>query len=220
MIFAAEIPHGRALVLAQPMTRGYCPSCGDNLMPKCGTVNVWHWAHRGDSDCDQWAEGETEWHIDWKNNIAPYGEVERILGNHRADAIVRKTVIEFQHSAISADKVLEREQHYKEQGFRVLWVIDLRDAYNADRFQQRWKGRYNTFKWLHARKAFCLTPHAIIADFGGFGFDVQKIYPSEPETWEQHGKPATGWGYFVEDGCMITSILASCGVNLRSVERP
>jgi len=32
--------------------KGYCPSCGSELIAKCGNVKINHWAHKGNRNCD------------------------------------------------------------------------------------------------------------------------------------------------------------------------
>ncbi|MBH5371011.1 competence protein CoiA family protein [Bradyrhizobium glycinis] len=51
--------------------RGTCPVCTGEVIAKCGSYRVSHWAHRGIRDCDSWAERETEWHRAWKNTSRP-----------------------------------------------------------------------------------------------------------------------------------------------------
>jgi Competence protein CoiA-like family len=46
-----------------------CRRCNGEVIAKCGTHRVAHWAHRGMRDCDTWAEKETDWHRAWKNNF-------------------------------------------------------------------------------------------------------------------------------------------------------
>ena len=93
---------------------GYCPNCGTELIAKCGEVNVNHWSHKGNRNCDQWWEPETEWHRSWKDNF-PKEWQEVIHTNeengekHIADV---KTdygwVLEFQHSHINPDERASR----------------------------------------------------------------------------------------------------------------
>ena len=58
---------------AMPKANGCCPSCGAELVAKCGTKKIWHWAHKGRRHCDHWWENETHWHRDWKNCFRPIG---------------------------------------------------------------------------------------------------------------------------------------------------
>ena len=34
--------------------KGICPSCGSELIAKCGNVKINHWAHKGIRNCDPW----------------------------------------------------------------------------------------------------------------------------------------------------------------------
>ncbi|QBY00516.1 hypothetical protein E2K80_07005 [Rhodophyticola sp. CCM32] len=56
-------------VEATPGAKGVCPGCNAEMLARCGTKKVWHWAHRGRRHCDHWWENETEWHRDWKNRF-------------------------------------------------------------------------------------------------------------------------------------------------------
>lgn len=104
--------------LASPGLVGTCPGCGGEVLAKCGEVVEWHWAHRA-SECDPWSEPESAWHIGWKDRF-PGEWQERVMGNHRADVLTPRGVIEFQKSSISTCEIREREQFYG----RMVWVID------------------------------------------------------------------------------------------------
>jgi len=110
---------------AQPKQRGCCPLCGAEMIPKCGRVKVWHWAHKGRLECDPWYE-ETEWHRSWKDRF-PVGWQEQIAYDpdtgekHIADVRTpTDLVIEFQHSVISSQEVAARQAFYK----KMIWVVD------------------------------------------------------------------------------------------------
>jgi competence protein CoiA len=70
-----------------------CPTCGSDMVAKCGPRIVHHWAHTGRPDCDPWWENETPWHREWKNlfppgcreicHAAPDGEVQGQISRHR-----------------------------------------------------------------------------------------------------------------------------------------
>ncbi|MGH1356893.1 MAG: competence protein CoiA family protein [Thalassovita sp.] len=47
---------------ASPGTRGTCPGCDSEMLSRCGTRRIWHWAHKIQRNCDAWWETETEWH--------------------------------------------------------------------------------------------------------------------------------------------------------------
>lgn len=112
-------------VEATPGALGVCPGCNTDMIARCGTKKVWHWAHKGRRHCDHWWENETEWHRDWKNRfVTDWQEVparDETGELHIADI---KTsyglVIEFQHSAIKPDEVKKRTNFYGQ----VIWIID------------------------------------------------------------------------------------------------
>lgn len=49
--------------------KGICPICGPELIAKCGSLKINHWAHKAIRNCDPWWENETEWHRQWKSNF-------------------------------------------------------------------------------------------------------------------------------------------------------
>lgn len=54
---------------ASPKSIAKCPICKEPVIAKCGDINIWHWAHKSKKDCDPWAEPESLWHINWKNEF-------------------------------------------------------------------------------------------------------------------------------------------------------
>lgn len=128
--------------LAAPGARGTCPSCGGDVIAKCGQIVRHHWAH-AKNDCPFSTEPETDWHRDWKG-LFPAEMQEVVIGNRRADLQTPWGVVELQHSAISPKELQSREQDY---GKRMLWVVDLTDA-NL----QLWCD--GAISWLWRRKAY------------------------------------------------------------------
>lgn len=112
---------------ARPGMIAACPSCGADVVAKCGDLRVWHWAHRNVRTCDLWWESETEWHRAWKNEF-PEGwqEVVHTAQNGEKHVADVKTeigmVIEFQHSFLKADERAAREAFYR----KMVWVVDGR----------------------------------------------------------------------------------------------
>lgn len=106
--------------------KGKCPSCNSEMIPNCGEIKVYHWAHKGQKNCDPWWENETLWHRVWKDNYPKnYQEVVHLDEDsgekHIAD--VKTTdglVIEFQHSYIKMEESKSREMFYK----KMIWVVD------------------------------------------------------------------------------------------------
>jgi competence CoiA-like predicted nuclease len=111
-------------IKAQPRLKGKCSYCGEELIPKCGTIKVWHWAHKADADCDSWYEPETIWHIEWKNNFPEDWHeviVEKEEKKHIADIKTSDgKVIEFQNSPICIKDIRDREFFYGD----MVWVIN------------------------------------------------------------------------------------------------
>lgn len=157
--------------------RAKCPGCGSEVLAKCGSIVVNHWAHVA-ADCDNWSEPETPWHREWKED-AP--SVEVWMPPHRADVVsATGRVIELQHSAISSEEIARREAHYG----NMLWLFDAR-AWKFEVRRSR-NGAYNTFRWKHPHKTLWSARRPLFFDLGYKVFEVRKLYP---ET------PCGGWGY-------------------------
>ena len=110
---------------AAPGLQGTCPSCGHSCRPRCGKINVWHWAHHARADCDPWSEPTTEWHLGWQRVVPPERR-EVVMGSHRADIVTASGgVVEVQHSSISVDVIAAREEFY---GARMAWIFDATEA--------------------------------------------------------------------------------------------
>lgn len=171
-------------ILATPNSKAQCPLCEKELIPKCGDINVWHWSHKSLTDCDNWAEGETKWHRDWKAIVKPkFCEVK--IGKHRADIVNGNgIIIELQNSPISTEKIIEREHYYK----NMFWVFNGQEFYKNLTFIR--KNKYMTFRWKQPRKSHWYISQRLFWDFGANGmFQVKKIYDEIP---------CRGWGLFIE----------------------
>jgi hypothetical protein len=106
---------------------------------------TWHWAHVA-SDCDPWAEPESQWHLDWKRyfEIAKGARVEVSMGPHRADVVLPSgLVIELQSSYLSAEKIWDREAFY---GAELQWIYR---AHWMDRVHETRRGLW----WKNGSKA-------------------------------------------------------------------
>lgn len=161
MVYAADESGSR--IAAMKGANGWCPSCRDQLVPKCGSIKVHHWAHRS-CDCDPWYEPETEWHLRWKS-LAPRERVEVVMGPHRADVVSPSgIVVELQHSSISLEEAQEREQFYG----RMIWLFDAQPF--ADRLD--WINRGSPARphavclWKHRRPVHWVLTMPIFWDFG------------------------------------------------------
>jgi len=190
MIYAKDT-HGQRFE-PSPAAKGVCPSCGEEVIAKCGQINRWHWSHRGDTDCDAWSEHETEWHLDWKDYFSK-AEQEVVMGPHRADVRTKGgRVIELQHSPISVDEIREREWFY---GTGMVWVVDASEFIQNLDFRD--KGDYSSFWWKWPRKTWSSACRPVYLDPG---YGQLGRYSEELFRLRKMGNqaPCGGWGQW---GC-------------------
>nr|WP_275040332.1 competence protein CoiA family protein [Haloplasma contractile] len=104
----------------------FCPSCGSKLKRRLGTVNAHHFSHIK-TTCDPWYKEKSEWHKNWQS-IFPIDNREVIKiskeSKHIADVGINDTVIEFQHSSITAKELSKRNQFYLRCSRKIIWVFD------------------------------------------------------------------------------------------------
>lgn len=131
MLYANDINGNKTE--AFPKAKDYfCPCCDARVKAKCGSIVSWHWSHESKIECDTFAEPMTQWHIDWQRQFSKDNQeitfTDATTGErHRADVYLPKsnTVLEFQHSSISATEVEARENFYGSFG-TLIWVFDTR----------------------------------------------------------------------------------------------
>ena len=130
-----------------------CPVCGNPVIVKAAnSSNVrTHFAHKRNSLClDDWHHDMSEWHLEWQSKF-PIENREVVVENsgatHRADILINGTVIEFQHSPISAEEFDARNSFYKGCGYRVVWLFDVTDKMKKDDcFGLVWKRKNPLFE--------------------------------------------------------------------------
>lgn len=178
MLFALNNASNK--IEAEPGLFGRCPDCKGELRPKCGEVNIWHWAHIS-ADCVTKHEPETEWHLNWKRSFHK-DWVEVKIGDHRADIqLPCGTVIELQNSPLSTTEARERENHYGQ----MIWVINGTEL--GERFKIKDKKSHLTYTWLHRRRWVDELTKPVYVDLGkGDLFKIEK----------SHGK--SGWGSLIK----------------------
>lgn len=181
----------RVRIRPTPDARGLCPTCGSELIAKCGHIKQWHWAHRSGSDCDTWAEGETSWHYGWKCAFPDEWQEVNIRGLHRADIMTKYgVVLELQHSSISVEEIQERERFY---GFKMKWIIDGGPFLERIRFHRR--DGFWAFYWKHARLTWTFAKREVFIDVrDGNLFQIRKNYGSR------------GWGQFISREEMLRKL--------------
>ncbi|MET3780830.1 hypothetical protein ABIC32_001475 [Brevundimonas sp. 1080] len=168
-----------------PLSKGErttCRDCGGLLTSVVPVENVRHWRHKA-GDCDSWSEPEGPWHLGWKEQFdlecREIGLVDALTGErHRADVLCgagtpQATVLELQHSSISADEQRSRENFYQ-QAHRMFWLVHIHSEANFNGYSfgfsldfgsrpvvleghtygvMRWMGRSKQFieKWKRAK---------------------------------------------------------------------
>jgi len=105
--------------------KGICPSCGSDVIARCGEIKVHHWAHKGIRNCDSWWENETEWHRSWKQYFPDeWQEVVHTAKDGEKHIADVKTdsgwVLEFQHSYLNPEERRSRDVFYPQ----LVWVVD------------------------------------------------------------------------------------------------
>lgn len=134
---------------ASPQEIGVCPICGEEVIAKCGSIKIWHWAHKNKKECDPWYENETEWHFKWKQ-MFPNENQEVRVENHRADIRSDKGfIIELQNSPLSSEKIKERESFYDS----LIWVLNGKTiAKNIKYFKRRYIWNWFPSSWKNTKK--------------------------------------------------------------------
>jgi hypothetical protein len=188
-------------IRASPGGVAYCPSCHQELIPKCGEIKIWHWAHKR-NECDTWAEGETAWHLGWKLRF-PSSQVEvPIIQNsvrHVADVVTSKgKIIELQHSPLTPHELHEREAFYDD----LTWIFDLREPFAQNNlfFKPLKNPGLESFRWLH-RRLYVLCPFwPAYWDIGMTASDDHLFLPRKI-YYDEH---CAGYGSFIPVERFIT----------------
>ena len=108
----------------------YCPYCGAPLITKKGDIRQHHFAHKQNHRCaDSWTNSSTHsydltpWHNEWQS-LFPKENQEVILSlgdtRHRADVMIGKTVVEFQHSIMQTQVFDDRNNFYFNLANKVI----------------------------------------------------------------------------------------------------
>ena len=139
----------------------YCPYCGAPLTTKKGEIRQHHFAHKQNHLClDTWERNHSydisPWHNEWQSLFPKENqEVKLSLGDtkHRADVMIDRTVIEFQHSIMPVKAFDDRNNFYFNLGNKVIWLFDLSDLFEEQLFYKEVNERLE-FYWRNPKKAF------------------------------------------------------------------
>ena len=140
----------------------FCPCCNGELIQRHGKIVIDHFAHKSKVECVDYYDNKGPWHRSMQD-LFPESNREIFnneFGNHFFDVLTdRGTIIEFQNSAISKDKFIERTEAYskysKSHGSRKpIWVFN----YASRCFYTLQKGngndRFRKMRWYYPTKIF------------------------------------------------------------------
>ncbi len=139
----------------------HCPSCGAQVIVKDGKVNAKHFAHVAGVCTDNWHYDMSEWHRRMQKYF-PKNSREIVVTDgkriHRADVLIKKTVIEIQHSPISAEEFAERNEFFHSLGYKIVWIFDVSEPFEQENLyfysdENPWK-----MAWKHPMRIFSAGP--------------------------------------------------------------
>ena len=165
MLFASDFNDNRVHIDDTHSNQEYyCPYCGAPLVAKKGDIRQHHFAHKQSHVCsDTWANGGSHgydlspWHNEWQSLFPKVNqEVKLCLGEtkHRADVLIDRTVIEFQHSIMPVKAFDDRNNFYFNLGYKVIWLFDLSDLYSIGQLTYKPIDNELAFTWKNPKKAF------------------------------------------------------------------
>ena len=165
MLFASDFNDNRVHIDDTHSNQEYyCPYCGAPLVTKKGDNRRYHFAHKKGHACsDTWANGGSHgydlspWHNEWQSLFPKANqEVKLCLGEtkHRADVLIDRTVIEFQHSIMPVTAFDDRNNFYFNLGYKVIWLFDMSDLYENGQLTYKPIDNGLAFTWKNPKKAF------------------------------------------------------------------
>lgn len=107
------------------------PKCGKGheLLVANGKINKPHFRHKNSNDIGGFPM--TEWHCEWQSNFSNvevnFSKLNDLqISDRRADVLLQEynIVIEFQHSKIDYDEVLNRKNDYELNNKKTIWIIN------------------------------------------------------------------------------------------------
>ena len=188
-------------VLAEPNNlEAVCSICKSEVIPKCGSIKVWHWSHKSNKECDWWSEEETIWHKNWKNNFPKECQEIILIGKecekHRADIKINNLIIELQNSPLSSEDILKREDFYNKTVGNMIWLLNGKELCSGLCLKS--KKDIFTFRWKHPAKTWWFANEKIYIDFNDLGiFLIKKIYKNIP---------CGGWGILLSRNEFLKNI--------------
>jgi len=105
-----------------------CEICKANVKGRKGEQRIKHWYHYKNkrTDCDDWHEPISEWHLTWQNLFPVKNREVTLVKNgisHRADILLDNgLVIEVQNSPLKLMEVEKRERFYGRNN--LIWILN------------------------------------------------------------------------------------------------
>lgn len=132
-----------------------CPICGNPVILKRGMVNSDHFAHQSSECEDKWNYDMSEWHKRMQNYFPK--ESQEVVVNcdgkkHRADVLIGDIVLEFQYSPITAAEFEERNEFFKNAGYRLAWIFNFSSVSEDNLYPSDQKE--NMMIWKHPMRIF------------------------------------------------------------------
>lgn len=166
MLFSNDKNSNRVYAIdAEPNEEYFCPICNHSVILKCGEINAAHFAHKSNTCYDDWNYDMSEWHK-IRQSLFPKECQEVVVKNkygktHRADVLINNTVIEFQHSSITANEFDDRNNFFLGLGYRLVWVFDVSSEF--DNNIEDHDSNRKIYKWKYPKRIFQNAPE--ISDF-------------------------------------------------------
>ena len=157
MLFANDKNGNRVYAIdADPNEEYFCPICSHSVILKCGEINAAHFAHKSNTCYDDWNYDMSEWHKK-RQSLFPKECQEVVVKNkygktHRADVLIDNTVIEFQHSSITANEFDDRNNFFLGLGYRLVWVFDVSSEF--DNNIEDLDSNKKSYKWKYPKRIF------------------------------------------------------------------
>lgn len=139
----------------------FCPACNAPLIYRDGPLNAPHFAHKANACSDPWNYDMSEWHREMQELFPKEKREVVVQANgkiHRADILVGKTVIEFQHSPISQTEFQDRNDFFRRLGYRIAWVFDAQEPMDSKRLVYMDLGNPYMKRWENPPRIFEACP--------------------------------------------------------------
>ncbi len=163
MLFAFDYYDNRIHIDDTQSNKEYfCPYCGAPLITKKGDVRQHHFAHKSNHLCsDSWEQAKSydisTWHNEWQERFPKENqEIKLSFGEtkHRADVLIGRTVVEFQHSIMPVKAFDDRNNFYFNLNYKVVWLFDLSDIIESGNLTYCSENDGLRFSWNNPKKAF------------------------------------------------------------------